>query len=95
VVAVTAQAFAEQIEICRQAGMERSMSRSRSSRRCCSRGAGTFGFLSLAAAARRFEVVADTDSPERAALADHLGAAIKVSIAIVQQELAAMTAAAT
>jgi len=58
-------------------------------------GAGTFGFLSLAAAARRFEVVADTDSPERAALADHLGAAIKVSIAIVQQELAAMTAAAT
>ncbi len=57
--------------------------------------AGTFGFLALADAARQFEFAADNDTPETAALADRLGAAIKVSTIIVQRELAAMAATAT
>ena len=51
-------------------------------------GAGTFGFLSVAAAARRFEAAADMGAPETVALGDHLAAAIEASIPIVRQELA-------
>jgi PAS domain S-box-containing protein len=48
-------------------------------------GAGTFGFLAVAAAARRFEVAADTD--DLPVLADQLVAALEAAGAIVRQEL--------
>jgi HPt (histidine-containing phosphotransfer) domain-containing protein len=53
-------------------------------------GAGSFGFLAVAAAARRFEVAADAD--DMPVLADHLVAAIEAAAAIVQQELEVATA---
>jgi signal transduction histidine kinase/CheY-like chemotaxis protein/HPt (histidine-containing phosphotransfer) domain-containing protein len=49
--------------------------------------AGAFGFQSLAVAARRFELAADTNAPETASLADELGAAINASLTIIQREL--------
>jgi signal transduction histidine kinase/CheY-like chemotaxis protein/HPt (histidine-containing phosphotransfer) domain-containing protein len=55
-------------------------------------GAGTFGFLHVAAAARRFEVAADAGAPETVALGDHLAAAINASVALARQEIAAMVA---
>ena len=58
-------------------------------------GAGTFGFLQVAAAARRFEAAADIDDPETTALADHLAAAIEASVTIVRQERRAMDTLAT
>jgi signal transduction histidine kinase/DNA-binding response OmpR family regulator len=60
-------------------------------------GAGTLGFLSVAAAAREFEVAADMDTPETMALAlaGRLVVEIKASIPIVQQELVAVTAIMT
>jgi HPt (histidine-containing phosphotransfer) domain-containing protein len=54
-------------------------------------GAGTLGFLSVAAAAREFELAADMDAPETMVLADRLVVEIKASIPIVQQELIAVT----
>jgi len=42
----------------------------------------TFGFLSVAAAARQFEVAADT-----VAFADQLAAAIEAALPIIRQEL--------
>jgi signal transduction histidine kinase/DNA-binding response OmpR family regulator/HPt (histidine-containing phosphotransfer) domain-containing protein len=53
-------------------------------------GAGTFGFLSVAAAARRFEDAADMNAAETVALGDHLAAAIKASITVIRQELVTM-----
>ena len=55
-------------------------------------GAGTFGFLHVAAAARRFEVAADAGAPETVALGDHLAAAINASVALARREIAAMVA---
>jgi signal transduction histidine kinase/DNA-binding response OmpR family regulator/HPt (histidine-containing phosphotransfer) domain-containing protein len=57
-------------------------------------GAGTFGFLSVAAAARRLEVATGRHAAETVGLADHLAAAIKASMPIARQELAAMAAIA-
>jgi len=57
-------------------------------------GAGTFGFLHVAAAARRFEVAADAGAPEAVALGDQLAAAINASVALARQEIAAMVATA-
>jgi HPt (histidine-containing phosphotransfer) domain-containing protein len=53
-------------------------------------GAGTFGFLSVAAAARRFELAAEMGAVETVALADQLAASIEASISVVRQELVAM-----
>jgi HPt (histidine-containing phosphotransfer) domain-containing protein len=53
-------------------------------------GAGTFGFLAVAAAARRFEVAVDAE--DIPVLADQLVAAIEASAAAVQQELVVVTA---
>jgi CheY-like chemotaxis protein/HPt (histidine-containing phosphotransfer) domain-containing protein len=50
-------------------------------------GAGTFGFLHVAASARQFEVAADIGAPETAACADHLAAAIEASITSIRQQL--------
>jgi hypothetical protein len=58
-------------------------------------GAGTFGFLSVAAAARRFELAANMGEAETVALADHLATSIKASLTGVRQELAAMAVTAT
>jgi HPt (histidine-containing phosphotransfer) domain-containing protein len=58
-------------------------------------GAGTLGFLSVAAAAREFEVAASMHAPETMALAGRLVVEIKASIPIVQQELIAMSAIMT
>jgi signal transduction histidine kinase/FixJ family two-component response regulator len=55
---------------------------------------GTFGFLSLAAAGRRFERAADAGLPETAALGDALAAAIEASVTILRQELSAAAAPA-
>jgi CheY-like chemotaxis protein len=51
-------------------------------------GAGTFGFLAVAASARRFEVAADTntDAAELQVLADQLVADIEASLAIFRRE---------
>jgi HPt (histidine-containing phosphotransfer) domain-containing protein len=57
-------------------------------------GAGTFGLLAVAAAARRFEVAADTNAPETVVLGHYLAAAIKASIAVVREELVAIAAVA-
>jgi hypothetical protein len=53
-------------------------------------GAGTFGFLAVAAAARCFEVAADAE--DIPGLADQLAAAIEAAATIVRQELDAVTA---
>jgi CheY-like chemotaxis protein/HPt (histidine-containing phosphotransfer) domain-containing protein len=58
-------------------------------------GAGTFGFLHVASAARQFEVAADMGAPETAEIADHLAAAIEASMPIVRQELRAMVPTTT
>jgi HPt (histidine-containing phosphotransfer) domain-containing protein len=55
-------------------------------------GAGTFGFLYVAAAARQFEVAADMGAPETEALGDHLAAAIEASVAVTRQEFSAIAA---
>ncbi len=57
-------------------------------------GAGTFGFLHVAAAARRFEVAADAGASDTVALGDHLAAAINASVALARQEIAAMATTA-
>jgi CheY-like chemotaxis protein len=57
-------------------------------------GAGTFGFLSVAAAARRFELAADMGEAETVRFADHLATSIKASLTVVRQELAAMAVVA-
>ena len=57
-------------------------------------GVGTFGFLSLAAAGRRFQRAADAGLPETAALGDALVAAIEASVTILRQELSAAAAPA-
>jgi signal transduction histidine kinase/HPt (histidine-containing phosphotransfer) domain-containing protein len=57
-------------------------------------GAGTFGFLQVAAAARRFEAAADLGAPETTARADDLAAAIEASVMTVRQERLAMDAVA-
>jgi CheY-like chemotaxis protein len=49
-------------------------------------GAGTFGFLSLAAAARQFEVAAETEAPGIADAADQLAAALNASIPIMRRQ---------
>jgi len=58
-------------------------------------GAGTFGFLSVAAAARRIEIAADMGAPETVALGDRLAEAIETSTTIIKQELLAMATTAT
>ncbi len=63
-------------------------------------GAGMFGFLSVAAAARQFEFAADTGAADTGAadvgaLADRLAASINASIAIVRQKLDATACVAT
>jgi HPt (histidine-containing phosphotransfer) domain-containing protein len=58
-------------------------------------GAGTFGLLSTAAAARRFEAAIDRGAADTAARADHLAAAIEASIPVIRQELLAVTAITT
>jgi PAS domain S-box-containing protein len=55
-------------------------------------GAGTFGFLAMAAAARQFEVAADMGTHETVALGANLAAAIEASTILVQTELTAMAA---
>jgi CheY-like chemotaxis protein len=50
-------------------------------------GAGTFGFLSLAAAGLHFERAADAGRAETVALADVLAAAIEASATILRREL--------
>jgi CheY-like chemotaxis protein/HPt (histidine-containing phosphotransfer) domain-containing protein len=57
-------------------------------------GAGTFGFLHVAAVARRFEAAADAGALETVALGDQLAAAINASVALARQEIAAMVATA-
>jgi hypothetical protein len=54
-------------------------------------GAGTFGVLSAAAAARRFEAAGDKAAPETEALGDHLAAVLEPSITLARQEFAAIT----
>jgi CheY-like chemotaxis protein len=49
-------------------------------------GAGTFGFLSLAAAAREFEVAADSGASDVTAAADRIATEIKLSIPIISQQ---------
>ena len=49
-------------------------------------GAGTFGFLSLAAVARQFEVAAETAAPDIAAVADQFAIAINASIPIMRRQ---------
>jgi HPt (histidine-containing phosphotransfer) domain-containing protein len=58
-------------------------------------GAGTFGFLSAAAAARRFEAAADRGAPETVARGDHLATVLERSITLARQEFAAMAAITT
>jgi PAS domain S-box-containing protein len=58
-------------------------------------GAGTFGFLHLADAARRFERAVESGSIETVALAGHLAATIEMVVAIMRHELADMAAVAT
>jgi CheY-like chemotaxis protein len=53
-------------------------------------GAGTFGFMLVAAAARQYEVAADGNTQKATALGDSLATAIDASLPIVRQELAAM-----
>jgi HPt (histidine-containing phosphotransfer) domain-containing protein len=55
-------------------------------------GAGTFGFLHVAAAARCFELAADNSAAETAALGDQLAAAIEASIAVIREEIHAIAA---
>ena len=55
-------------------------------------GAGTCGFLHVAAVARRFEVAADAGAPETVALGDQLSAAINASVALARQQILAMVA---
>ena len=52
-------------------------------------GAGTFGFLHLAAAAREFEFAAETDLSDTAVVVNELAAAIDISMPIIRQELLA------
>jgi PAS domain S-box-containing protein len=56
-------------------------------------GAGTFGFLAVAATARRFEAAADThmETAQLRVLADHLVADIGASLAVLRQDFIAMT----
>ena len=54
-------------------------------------GAGTFGFMLVAAAARQYELAADKKTADTMALGDHLANVIEASLPIVRQELAAMT----
>ena len=58
-------------------------------------GAGTFGFLRVAAAARWFEAAADAGAPETAELGDRLITAINESVALAQQEMTALASAMT
>jgi len=48
-------------------------------------GAGTLGFLSIAAAARQFEIAADTGGVDMAACADRLATAIEASMPIIRK----------
>ncbi len=50
-------------------------------------GAGTFGFLRLADAARRFERAAEAGAAETTALAGRLAATVEAALVIMQQEL--------
>jgi PAS domain S-box-containing protein len=50
-------------------------------------GAGMFGLLSVAAAARDFEFVAKSDAADTTAVAGRLAAAIEASLPIIRQEL--------
>jgi signal transduction histidine kinase/CheY-like chemotaxis protein/HPt (histidine-containing phosphotransfer) domain-containing protein len=58
-------------------------------------GAGTFGFLRVAAAARWFEAAADAGAPETEKLGDRLIAAINESVALARQEMSALATAMT
>ncbi len=53
-------------------------------------GAGTFGFMLVAAAARQYEAATDGNTREAMSLGDSLAIAIDASLPIVRQELAAM-----
>jgi signal transduction histidine kinase/CheY-like chemotaxis protein/HPt (histidine-containing phosphotransfer) domain-containing protein len=57
-------------------------------------GAGTFGFVFVARAARRFEFAADSGSAETEVLAGHLAAATEAAVRILRLELAGMEAVA-
>ena len=54
---------------------------------------GIFGFLAVAAAARRFEVVAERNLPDTAVSAGQLAAAINASLPVIQELLATATVA--
>ncbi len=58
-------------------------------------GAGTFGFLRVAAAARWFEAAADAGAPETTELGDRLITAINESVALAQREMTALASAMT
>jgi CheY-like chemotaxis protein len=57
-------------------------------------GAGTFGFMAVAAAARQFEASADSNASDTAARATHLAATITASMTIIREQLVAVTAQA-
>ncbi len=56
-------------------------------------GAGAFGFLSTAAAARAFEVASRAESAGTELLADRLAVAIRSSMAVIRREVAASATA--
>jgi signal transduction histidine kinase/FixJ family two-component response regulator len=56
---------------------------------------GTFGFLSIATAARRVEVAADTADADTAVFAGRLAVAIERSLPLIRQQLADMAVTAT
>jgi PAS domain S-box-containing protein len=53
-------------------------------------GAGTFGFLHVATAARQFELATEVGAAETEALGNHLAAAIEASITVARQEFSAL-----
>ena len=58
-------------------------------------GAGTFGFLRVAAAARWFEAAADAGAPETEELGDRLITAINATVELAQQEIVALATTTT
>jgi len=57
-------------------------------------GAGAFGFMSLASAARQFELAADSGAEDATARADQLAIAIELAVGVMRRELAASAVAA-